>query len=70
VSLVVGPNAPISKRPLSMVDGLQGRIIIGGYVRDGNWQTAVGSTHLTTGDEVIAVCKSADLTDLQRWVLG
>ncbi len=70
VALVVGENAPISCRPLSMIDGLQGRFIIGGYVRDNEWQTAVGSTHLKTGDEVIAVCNSADLTDLQRLILG
>jgi trk system potassium uptake protein TrkA len=70
VELVVGRNAPITRRPLYQIEGTRGRIIIGGFSRSGGWETAVGSTHLQTGDTVIAVCTSDHLRDLQRLVLG
>ncbi len=52
---MVGDDAPITRKPLSSIDGLKGRIIIGGYTAVQTWQTAVGSTHLQPGDRVIAV---------------
>ncbi len=45
-------------------------IIIGGFLRDDEWQTAVGATHLQRGDRVIAVCTSDNLRELQRMILG
>jgi len=70
VEAVVGHNAPITHKALSNTDGLKGRIIIGGFHRDDEWQTAVGATHLQRGDRVIAVCTSDSLRELQRMVLG
>jgi trk system potassium uptake protein TrkA len=70
VELVVGDGAPITRRPLQRIDGMRGKIIIGGFSRSNGWQTAVGSTHLQPGDKVIAVCTSDHLRDLQRMVLG
>jgi len=70
VELVVGEGAPITRKPLYQAEGLKGRIIIGGFFRDGEWQTAVGSTHIASGDKVIAVCTSVHLRDLQRLLLG
>jgi trk system potassium uptake protein TrkA len=70
VELVVGQNAPITRKPLLQVEGTRGKIIIGGFSRGAGWQTAVGSTHLQPGDKVIAICTSDHLRDLQRLVLG
>jgi len=70
VELMVGDDAPITRQPLHRVDNIKGRILIGGFFRDDNWQTAVGSTHLQPGDKVIAVCTSEHLKDLQRLVLA
>ncbi len=70
VELVVGDKAPVTQMPLYQIQGLKGRIIIGGFSRRKKWQTAVGSTHLQVGDKVIAICKSNHLRDLQRLVLG
>jgi trk system potassium uptake protein TrkA len=70
VELVVGEGAAITRKPLYQIEGLKGRIIIGGYSRGESWQTAVGSTHLEPGDKVIAVCTSERLKDLQELILG
>lgn len=70
VEAVVGLSAPITKVALSNTAGLKGRIIIGGFLRDEEWQTAVGATHLQPGDRVIAVCMSDHLGELQRMILG
>jgi trk system potassium uptake protein TrkA len=70
VELVVGDSAPITRRPLAQIQGIRGRIIIGGFSRSNGWQTAVGSTHLEPGDTVIAICASSDLRELQALVLG
>lgn len=70
VELVVGEGAAITRRPLYQIEGLKGRIIIGGYSRGESWQTAVGSTHLKPGDKVIAICTSERLRDLQELILG
>lgn len=70
VEMVVGDNAPITRKPLYQIEGLKGRIILGGYARGEAWQTAIGSTHLLPGDLVLAVCKSDHLRDLQRLILG
>jgi len=70
VELVVGNQAPITRRPLLQTQGTKGKIIIGGYSRGESWQTAVGSTHLQAGDKVIAICTSEHLRDLQHLVLG
>jgi trk system potassium uptake protein TrkA len=70
VELVVGEGAAITRKPLYQIEGLKGRIIIGGYSRGESWQTAVGSTHLKPGDKVIAICTSERLRDLQELILG
>ena len=70
VEAVVGRNAPITRVALSNTAGLKGRIIIGGFHRDDEWQTAVGATHLQAGDKVIAVCLSDHLGELQKMILG
>jgi len=70
VELVVGSQAPITRKPLLRVEGTKGKIIIGGFSRGNGWQTAVGSTHLQPGDKVVAICTSDHLRDLQQLVLG
>jgi trk system potassium uptake protein TrkA len=70
VEMVVGDDAPITRKALYQAEGLKGRMIIGGYARGESWQTAVGSTHLLPGDLVLAICLSDHLGDLQRLILG
>lgn len=70
VDLVAEPGAPITGKPLYKQDHLKGKILIGGVFRDGVWQIAVGGTHIQPGEEVIAVCTSAHLKDVQRLFLG
>jgi len=70
VELVAGNNAPITRKPLYEIGGMKGKIIIGGFCRDGEWQTAVGSTHIQPGDKVIGICTSKHLKDLQRLILA
>lgn len=70
VELVAAPDSPITKKPLFKLDGLQGKIIIGGVLRNGEWEIAVGGTHIQSGETVIAVCTSLHLKDLQKLFLG
>jgi len=70
VELVVGREAPITRRPLHQIEGIKGRIIIGGFSRGEKWQTAVGSTHLKPGDRLVAICASDHLRNVQDLVLG
>ena len=70
VDLVAEPDAPITKKPLYKLDELRGKILIGGVFREGEWQIAVGRTHIHPGEEVVAVCTSPHLKDVQRLFLG
>jgi trk system potassium uptake protein TrkA len=69
VEIVAGPDAPITRKPLFQLDIMKEKVIIGGVRRDGDWQTAVGSTHIQPGDQAIAVCTSLGLKELQRLFL-
>jgi len=69
VELMAGKGSPITRKPLFEITGMKNKIIIGGFCRDGEWQTAVGATHIQAGDKVIAVCTSKHLKDLQRLIL-
>ncbi len=69
VELVADKGAPITKKPLYQLEGLKGKILIGGVQHDGTWEIAVGSTQVQPGDAVIAVCGSEDLRALQRLIL-
>jgi trk system potassium uptake protein TrkA len=70
VELVAEEGAPITRKPLYEVGGMKDRIIIGGTCRHGEWEIAVGSTHVQSGDTVIGICNSKDLRDLQRLILA
>lgn len=70
VELHVAKGAPICKSPLKKLDAsLYGKILIGTVFRDGQWEIAVGDTHLREGDRAIAVCGSKMLKDLQKLFL-
>ena len=61
------PNAPITRKPLSKLDpSYYGKIIIGAIFRDGEWQIAVGDTHIQDNERAIVVCKSLSLKDVQQ----
>ena len=70
VVLVAGEGAPITRSPLFKLDGMKGKILIGGVCRKGDWQIAVGSTHVQPGEKVIGICCSHHLPDLQRLILS
>jgi trk system potassium uptake protein TrkA len=70
VELVAAPHSPITRKPLSKLDpSFYGKIIIGGILRDGEWQIAVGDTHILANERVIVVCTSSHLKDVQRLFL-
>ncbi len=70
VELVAAPAAPITRKPLSELGALIRKdIIIGGVFRDGEWEIAVGNTHIQAEERVIAVCISSRLKDVQNLFL-
>lgn len=72
VELVAAPQSLITRHSLANVPRsreFRGKMIIGGVFHDGEWRTAVGSTHVEPGDKVIAVCRPDSLPDLERLVL-
>ncbi len=70
VVLVAGEGAPITDGPLFELEGMRGKIIIGGVCRKGTWSIAVGATHVKPGEKVLGICASHDLPDLQRLILS
>jgi trk system potassium uptake protein TrkA len=71
VELVAAHGSPITRKPLSKLDpSFYGKIIIGGIFRDGEWQIAVGDTHILADERVIVVCTSLHLKDVQRLFLA
>lgn len=65
VEIKADHNTPITKKPLSKQDRLRDKIIIGGYLRDGKWQIAVGDTQIQAQERVITICGSAHISELQ-----
>jgi trk system potassium uptake protein TrkA len=71
VEIVAAPQSPITRKPLSRLDpSYFGKILIGGVFRDGNWQIAVGDTHIKEGERVIVVCASLQLKEVQTLFSG
>jgi len=70
VELIAEKGAPITRKPLFEVSGMQGKIIIGAVARSGDWEIATGDTHVQTGDKIIGICKSQYLRDLQALILS
>lgn len=67
VELRAAPGSTITKRPLSKLDpSYRGKLLIGGVRRNGDWQIAVGSTHIAAGESVIGVCLSMQLKELRK----
>ena len=70
VELVAAPDSSITHKPLSKLDpSLQGKMIIGGVYRNGEWEIAVGDTHIHDDEPVIVVCMSLHLKDVQKLFL-
>ncbi len=67
VELVAAPNSPITRKPLAKLDSFyQGKLLIGGVLRDGAWEVAVGSTHIAAHERVIGVCLSMQLKEMRK----
>ncbi|MEN8189660.1 MAG: Trk system potassium transporter TrkA [Thermodesulfobacteriota bacterium] len=59
IDLIAAQNSPITRKPLAKLDNLlSGHIIIGSVFRDGEWETAMGETHIHAGDRAIVVSDS------------
>jgi trk system potassium uptake protein TrkA len=70
VEIIAAPNSPITRKPLSKLDPeFHGKILIGGIFRDGEWQIAVGDTHIQDNEPVIVFCVSLNLKDVQKLFL-
>ena len=70
VELIAEEGAPITRKALYEVDGMQGKIIIGAVRGSGDWEIAMGDTHVQAGDKIIGICKSGNLRDLQALILS
>lgn len=71
VDLIAAPDALITRKPLTKLDAsLAGHIIVGSVFRDGAWSTAVGSTHIQTGDRAIVICNSDYLKEVRKLFAG
>ena len=68
VELLAPSGSLITKKPLrKLANYMQDhRILVGGVESGGEWQVAVGDTHIQPGDRVIAVCPSLNLNDVRR----
>ena len=66
VQLLANPGSPITKRPLHSIDGLAGRILVGGVYADGRWDVARGVTQINDGDRVECACSFDGLAELLR----
>ncbi|MFC1867121.1 NAD-binding protein, partial [Thermodesulfobacteriota bacterium] len=70
VELVAKPKSPITRAPLSKQHLLSnGKILIGAVFRNGNWETAMGDTHIKEDERVIAVCASSHLKNVREFFL-
>ncbi len=71
VDLIAAPKSPITKKSLAKLDKiLVDHIIVGSVFRDGEWETAVGTTHVHAGDRAIVICDSLHLKDVRELFLG
>lgn len=67
VELIVSANTPITKKPLSKLDlYYQEKMIIGWVFKDGDWNIAVGDTHIRANERVIAICSSRNLNEVRK----
>ena len=68
LELLAPSGSLITKKPLrKLANYMQDhRILVGGVESQGEWQVAVGDTHIQPGDRVIAVCPSPNLNDVRR----
>ena len=70
VEIVAAPDSQITRKPLSQLGSYYNeKILIGGIYRNGEWQVAVGDTHIQSNERVIVICMSQHLKDVQRLFL-
>jgi len=71
VDLIAAPKSPITKKSLAKLDSvLSDHIIVGSVFRDGEWETAVGETHIHAGDRAIVICDSLHLKEVRELFLS
>lgn len=70
VELIAAENSVITRKPLArLAPSFAGKIIVGSVYRNGDWQTAVGDTHIQAGEKAIAICTSEHLKDVRELFL-
>ncbi len=71
VEIKAAKGSPITKTPLSKLGAeYNGRILVGAIHRNGEWQVAVGDTHIRKYERVIVICISQHLKDVQDLFLA
>jgi len=70
IEVEAAPKSTITRAPLARLDlSSNGKILIGAVFRNGNWETALGDTHINEGECVIAVCASTRLKKVRELFL-
>jgi len=70
IEIVAAKDAAITKKPLArLAASFAGKIIVGSIYRNDIWQTAVGDTHIHTGEKAIVICTSEHLKDVRKLFL-
>jgi trk system potassium uptake protein TrkA len=70
VEIIAAPNSLITRKPLSKLDAeYRGKILVGAVFRDGEWQIAVGDTHIQDNEPAIVFCASLHLKDVHKLFL-
>jgi trk system potassium uptake protein TrkA len=71
VEIIAAPDSPITRKQLSELDpAYRGKILVGAVSRDGEWQIALGDTHIQENESAIVFCSSLHLRDVQELFLG
>ncbi len=65
VEVVAAPGSKVTRQPLSKLRShFGGKMIVGGLLRNGQWEIGLGDTRIEPGERVIMVCHPRSLKEL------
>ncbi len=65
VEVVASPRSKVTRQPLSKLRSLfDGKMIVGGVRRNGQWEIGLGDTRIGPGERVIVICHPQSLKEL------
>ncbi len=65
VEVVASPGSKVTRQPLSKLRShFDGKMIVGGVRRNGQWEIGLGDTRIGPGERVIMICHPRSLKDL------